>query len=159
MGGIVAQKFCDLYPDRLKALVLSATAHTFNHSGPEWQENFIKTRAGPLTQGRKISEYAPDLLKTMMGPGTGGPEVDHVLYNIKQMSAEGFQAAIKAISPWPERRFARMTLHRIMEEVAAAAGLTAKDIQFDPESMTSLEAGMRATSADGRHPTAGRHEI
>ena len=29
-------------------------------------------------------------------------------------------------------------------------GLTAKDIQFDPESMTSLEAGMRATSADGR---------
>jgi pimeloyl-ACP methyl ester carboxylesterase len=102
MGGFVAQKFCDLYPDRLKALVLSSTAHTFNHSGPEWQAEFMKTRVGPLTQGRKISEYAPDLLKTMMGPDTGGPVVDHVLYNIKLMSAEGFQAAIKATSEYLE---------------------------------------------------------
>ena len=102
MGGFVAQKFCDLYPDRMKALILSSTAHTFNHSGPEWQAIFMKTRVGPLTQGRRISEYAPDLLKTMMGPGTAGPEVDHVLYNIKLMAPEGFQAAIKAISEYLE---------------------------------------------------------
>lgn len=102
MGGFVAQKYADLYPGRFDALVLSSTAHTFNHSGPEWQANFLKTRVGPLTAGKQISEYAPDLLRTMMGPGAGGPAVDHVLYNIRLMRVEGFQAAIKATSEYLE---------------------------------------------------------
>ena len=36
-------------------LVLSATAHTFNHSGPQWQADFLRTRVAPLTQGRAIA--------------------------------------------------------------------------------------------------------
>lgn len=102
MGGLVAQKVADLYPDRLQALVLSATVHTFNHSGPEWQEEFLRTRVAPLTQGRAIREYAPDLLKTMMGPGASGEIVDHVLYNVMQMDGAAFQKAIQATSAYFE---------------------------------------------------------
>ena len=35
MGGMVAQKVADQQPERIQALVLSATAHTFNHSGQQ----------------------------------------------------------------------------------------------------------------------------
>lgn len=102
MGGMVAQKVADLRPDLIEALVLSATAHTFNHSGPQWQADFLRTRVAPLTQGRSIAEYAPDLLRTMMGPGANSPALDHALYNIKLMRSESFQKAIAAISQYLE---------------------------------------------------------
>lgn len=102
MGGMVAQKACDLAPHSMDALVLSATAHTFNHSGPEWQANFLRTRVAPLTSGRTIREYAPEMLRSMMGPGAGGPIVEHILYNVQLMDGEGFQAAVKALAQYFE---------------------------------------------------------
>ncbi|MGE0808406.1 MAG: alpha/beta fold hydrolase [Burkholderiaceae bacterium] len=102
MGGMVAQKAADLYGDRIDALVLSATAHTFNHSGEEWQQNFLRTRVAPLTQGRAIAEYAPDLLRSMMGPGAANPAIEHVLYCIRLMNGAGFQKAIQATSQYLE---------------------------------------------------------
>lgn len=102
MGGMVAQKTADLFPDRVQALVLSATAHTFNHSGPEWQANFLATRVAPLTQGRAIADYAPDMLRSMMGPGAQGAAIDHVLYNVRLMNGAGFQKAIQATAAYLE---------------------------------------------------------
>lgn len=102
MGGMVAQKAADLRPDLISALVLSATAHTFNHSGPEWQAEFLRTRVAPLASGRSIAEYAPDLLRTMMGPGAASPAIDHALYNIRLMRGEAFQKAIAAIALYLE---------------------------------------------------------
>ena len=102
MGGMVAQKTADLFPDRVQALVLSATAHTFNHSGPEWQAEFLATRVAPLTNGRAIADYAPELLRSMMGPGAHGPVVDHVLYNVRLMNGAGFQKAIQATAGYLE---------------------------------------------------------
>ena len=98
MGGMVAQKAVDLAPQRFNALVLSATVHTFNHSGAEWQADFLRTRVAPLTQGRSIAEYAPDMLRTMMGPDAHGPAIEHVLSNIQLMNGLSFQRAIQAIS-------------------------------------------------------------
>ena len=102
MGGMVAQKVADMRPELIEALVLSATAHTFNHSGPQWQADFLRTRVAPLTQGRAIADYAPDLLRTMMGPGASSPTIDHALYNIRLMKSEAFQKAIGAISQYLE---------------------------------------------------------
>lgn len=102
MGGMVAQKAYDLNPAQMDALILSETAHTFNHSGPEWQAEFLRTRVAPLTNGRAIAEYAPELLRSMMGPGASGPIVDHVLYNIQLMEGAGFQACIQALSQFLE---------------------------------------------------------
>lgn len=102
MGGLVAQKVADQNPGRLAALVLSATVHTFNHSGPDWQAEFLRTRVAPLTQGKAIADYAPALLKTMMGPGASGPEIDHALYNIRLMKGSAFQKAVRAIAQYLE---------------------------------------------------------
>lgn len=100
MGGMVAQQYCALYPQRMAALALSATTHSWNHSGPEWQQDFLRTRVAPLTQGKAISEYAPGLLRSMMGPGGEGPIVDHIIHNVKMMKAEAFQKAIGGLSQY-----------------------------------------------------------
>ena len=102
MGGMVAQKVADQQPERIQALVLSATAHTFNHSGQQWQEDFMRTRVAPLTQGQSIADYAPALLRTMMGPGASDPALDHALYNIRMMKGATFQKAIQAIAQYLE---------------------------------------------------------
>lgn len=118
MGGMVAQKAYDLNPSQIDALVLSETAHTFNHSGPEWQAEFLRTRVAPLTNGRGIADYAPDMLRTMMSPGASGPIVDHVLYNIRLMDEKGFKAAITATSQYLEDE----VLARIKAPVLCIAG-------------------------------------
>ena len=102
MGGSIAQKAVDLFPDTFEAMVLSSAVHTFNHSGQEWQDDFLKSRVLPLTQGRQISDYAPDLLRSLMGPGAGGPAVDHLIYNIKLMNGLAFQRAIGGLALYLE---------------------------------------------------------
>lgn len=102
MGGMVAQKALDLFPKLVDALVLSATVHTFNHSGPEWQADFMRTRVAPLTQGREIADYAPDMLRSMMGENKQGPVVDHIIHNVCLMKGVAFKHAIKATSEYLE---------------------------------------------------------
>ncbi|HEY4069891.1 MAG TPA: alpha/beta hydrolase [Burkholderiaceae bacterium] len=102
MGGVAVQKFCQLCPGGVDAIVLSATMHTFNHSGPEWQERFLRERVAPLTAGKSIAEYAPALLRSMMGPGAAGPGIELVIENIKRMNPLAFQAAIGALSRYDE---------------------------------------------------------
>ena len=100
MGGMVAQQAWELFPGHIHGLVLSATAHTYNHSGKEWQENFVRTRVAPLTAGKTIPEYAPAMLRTMMGPNASGPAVDLVLETVKRMNTDNFRAAIAAIGQY-----------------------------------------------------------
>lgn len=102
MGGMVAQKALDLHPDLADALVLSATTHTFDHSGPQWQAEFLRTRVAPLTQGRAIADYAPDLLRSMMGDVRDGPIVDHIVQHVRLMDGMAFQRAIEAVSRYLE---------------------------------------------------------
>ncbi|MCU1644973.1 MAG: alpha/beta hydrolase [Nocardia sp.] len=102
MGGLVAQRIQRLAPHRTDGLILSATVHTYNHSGPEWQEEFQRTRVAPLTQGRPISDYAPELLRSMMGPGAHGPAVDLVLQTVRRMNSEHFLAAMRAVAQYDD---------------------------------------------------------
>ncbi|MEI6469862.1 MAG: alpha/beta hydrolase [Betaproteobacteria bacterium] len=100
-GGCVAQLAYNLMPKHIDGLVLSATMHTFNHSGPEWKEYFMTTRMAPILQhGKLISEYAPDLLKAVMGPGAQGPIVDWIVTNVKLMRNDAFKAAIYALAEY-----------------------------------------------------------
>ena len=100
-GGCVAQQAYDIDPSMFDALVLSSTMHTFNHSGEEWKEYFMNTRLAPiLKHGKSIAEYAPDLLRAVMGPGASGPIVDWLIANVKLMRNESFVAAIHALSQY-----------------------------------------------------------
>lgn len=97
MGGLIAQQAYSQRPELFSTLILSATTNSYNHSGPEWQERFLRERVAPITQGRSIADYAPGLLKSMLGPDAEGPAIDLILENVRPMKSETFQAAIEAI--------------------------------------------------------------
>lgn len=137
MGGMVAQAYVDAHPGRMDALVLSSTTHSWNHSGPEWQQEFLRTRVLPITQGRTIPEYAPALLREMMGPGAGGPVVEHVLQQVVLMRTEAFQKAIAGIAQY----FGEDVLPRIDVPVMCIAGEL--DITCPPRVLRHIAAQVR----------------
>jgi pimeloyl-ACP methyl ester carboxylesterase len=118
MGGMIAQRAYDYFPDRIHGLVLSATSAAFGSADGEWQRKFVADRVAPLDAGRTVAEHAPIFLPTMMAPGAGGPAVDLVVQTVAQMRPETFRAAIVAIT----RYEGRAVLPRITIPVLAIAG-------------------------------------
>lgn len=103
MGGMVAQYATVNYPDRIHGLVLSATVSSVLDNDAQWQAEFFRRRVQPIVQGNSVAEYAPPLLREMMGPGAAGPTVDLVLEVVKAMRTETFVAGIEAIRAYDGR--------------------------------------------------------
>lgn len=97
MGGMIAQQAWRHARARIHGYVLSATSASFGSPDGDWQKEFVRARVAPLDAGRSIPDYAPEMLRAMMAPGTGGPAVDLVVGTVSQMREETFRAAVAAI--------------------------------------------------------------
>lgn len=97
MGGLIAPKVYSLCPDRISALVLSATVQSLGHMDKKFQEEFIAERVAPLDAGHTLRDAAPALIKTMMGPNSAGPHVDLVREGTANTPDDTFRLAIRAI--------------------------------------------------------------
>lgn len=103
MGGMIAQRAFGLDKSSIHGLVLSATSAAFGAPDGDFQKKFVADRVAPLDQGRKIPDYAPGMLRRMMGQGASGPAVDLVIATVSQMREETFRAAIAAIAGYEGR--------------------------------------------------------
>ncbi len=103
MGGMIAQRTFDYFPEKIHGLILSATSAAFGGRGGEWQKKFISDRVAPLDAGKTIPEFAPQMLKSMMRPDASGPAVDLTLQVVSRMREETFRAAIEAITQFEGR--------------------------------------------------------
>lgn len=97
MGGLIAPKVHQLRPDLVQGVVLSATVASFGHLDRATQESFIAERVAPLDKGLKLSEAASALVRSMMGPGAGGEDVETVVRVVAGTPTDTFRAAIRAI--------------------------------------------------------------
>ena len=68
MGGMVAQEFAALWPERIAALVLSATSPAFGRPDGDFQNRFVEARIAPLDNGKTLADLAEEMVTTMMGP-------------------------------------------------------------------------------------------
>ena len=68
MGGMVAQEFAALWPERIAALVLSATSPAFGRPDGDFQKRFVEARIAPLDNGKTMADLADEMVATMMGP-------------------------------------------------------------------------------------------
>jgi 3-oxoadipate enol-lactonase len=64
---MMAQEYLALYPGQTRAVVLYGTSPAFGRREGEWQQQFIKTRLGPLDEGKTMAELAPDMVKGLIG--------------------------------------------------------------------------------------------
>jgi len=103
MGGMIAQRAYDFFPDRVHGLALSATSASFGKADGDWQKQFVRDRIAPLDAGKSIAQYAREFLPAMMAPGARGPEVDLVVATVSGMSEATFRRAIVAITEYEGR--------------------------------------------------------
>lgn len=118
MGGMIAQRAYDFFPEHVDGLVLSATSAAFGSPDGDWQKKFVQERVAPLDAGRTLAEHAPMFLPKMMARGAQGDAVDLVIDTVARMKPETFRAAIAAIT----RYEGRSVLSKISVPVLAIAG-------------------------------------
>lgn len=102
MGGLIAPRAALIAGNAVRALVLSSTTAGLQTRTPEEQRAFFAERVDPITEGKSVGEYAPGLLRTMMGPAASGPLVDRVVEVVCEMRTEAFKAAMTAIAEYGE---------------------------------------------------------
>ena len=102
MGGLIAPRAALLAADRVDGLVLSSTSAGLNTRTAEEQATFMAERVDPITAGMSVGEYAPELLKTMIGPDSSGPLVDLVMSVVCEMSTETFKLSMAAIASYAD---------------------------------------------------------
>ena len=97
MGGIIAPAVYAARPDKVHAVVISATAASFGQKTEAEQKTFLDERIAPLKQGKSFRETAGAVLDSMFAPGSAGPMVDLVRSVALSTPADTFCAAIEAI--------------------------------------------------------------
>lgn len=97
MGGIIAPAVCNLIPQRIHGLVISATVASFSEKSDEEKRIFLAERIEPLKQGRSFEETAGAVVASMFAPGSKGPKVELVREVALSTAPETFVAAISAI--------------------------------------------------------------
>lgn len=97
MGGLIAPKVCELIPEQVDALIISATVESLGHMEESFQQDFIKERVAPLDQGMTFADVASPLVASMMAEGNTGPHLDLIVEAAARTPSNTFRAAIQAI--------------------------------------------------------------
>ncbi|CAM3669849.1 alpha/beta fold hydrolase [Rheinheimera salexigens] len=103
MGGIIAPMVYALAPEKINALVISATVESLGHLSKEFQDNFIRERIAPLNAGVALADAAAPLINAMMGPKSTGALVEKVKQVALSTPIDTFKAAIRAIVEYDGR--------------------------------------------------------
>lgn len=97
MGGIVTPAVAALRPERVSAIVISATVASFSQKSEDDKKTFLAERIDPLRQGRSFRETAAPVIDSMFAPGSAGPLVERVREVALGTANDTFCAAIEAI--------------------------------------------------------------
>lgn len=98
MGGIIAPAVYAIRPDRVHAVVISATVASFAQKSEEDKRTFLAERIAPLKSGKTFAETAGAVIHSMFAPGSSGPLVECVRSVALNSPADTFCAAIEAIT-------------------------------------------------------------
>jgi pimeloyl-ACP methyl ester carboxylesterase len=134
MGGMVAQEFAALHPQRAAALVLACTSAAFGPPGGDWQARFVAERLAPLNAGLGMAGMAAALVPPMLGP-QARPEASALAQAVMAAVPEAtYRAVLQAIVRFDRRE----ALPRITVPVLLLAGA------HDPTAPAALMQRMAA---------------
>jgi len=96
LGGMVALHTALAHPERVSGLVLLDTSPRFGGDGTDPDE-WRAARLAPLDAGRSPGEIAPEVLRSVAGPGFGGPALDEAVAAMARIPGGGLRAAITCL--------------------------------------------------------------
>jgi pimeloyl-ACP methyl ester carboxylesterase len=118
IGGMVAQDFIARHPERVEALVLSATVPAFGSRDGSFQTRFVAERLAPLDEGRTIPELARAFVPDLVGSASDPAAVPLATQAMARVPEATYRAAIRCLATFDGRE----TLARIAVPTLVVAG-------------------------------------
>lgn len=110
-GSWIATSFAMRHPDKLSALVLSGGCTGMSEAGPEEREAFRVSREVPLNAGQIPADFAPAVVKVIVGPDAAEPIRAELLASMSAIPAATYRDALICFTSPRERfDFSRLTL-------------------------------------------------
>ena len=138
IGGMIAQTLVARHPERVRALVLSATSPAFGNPDGDFQRAFIAERLGPLEQGETMEALATTFVPGLVGRAASPDIIASARASMARVRPETYRAAMEALV----RFDARATLGEIACPALLIAG--AEDTSAPPRVMERMAARMRS---------------
>jgi len=107
MGGMVAQEVMARAPQRVQALVLSATSAAFGRADGAWQSEFLAQRLAPLDAGRGMAALAPGLALGMASPMAPHDAVARAAVLMSGVPEATYRRALQALIGFDRRELLR----------------------------------------------------
>lgn len=118
IGGMVAQEFIALHPERVRSLVLSATSPAFGSPDGDFQKKFVAARLGPLDAGKTMVDVAADVVPELIGEEADPDGVALALECMSRVPNETYRETMKCLVTFDRRD----TLQQIAAPTLLLAG-------------------------------------
>jgi 3-oxoadipate enol-lactonase len=98
MGGLVAMRFADIYPERLASLTLCDTNLGFSNVSPERRRQFLDLRLAPLLAGAEPRDIAPAVAEALVSPSVTAVAFQRLLDSVAQLHKTSYMKTLEGMS-------------------------------------------------------------
>lgn len=103
IGGMVAQEFAAMWPERVASLVLYATSPAFGRPDGDWQRAFLEARLAPLDAGNTMADLAPSIVAGLVGDDADPDGVARATAAMSRVPGESYRAAMECLVTFDQR--------------------------------------------------------
>ncbi len=103
LGGMTAQEVYAAHPDRVSALILSATSPAFGKPDGDFQKEFLRARFEPFDNGMTMPEFARSFAPKLLGSSPDSAAVENVVEVMSRVSVEAYRLAMQTITGFDQR--------------------------------------------------------
>ena len=103
IGGMLALEFAATFPERVRALILSATTPAFGSRDGAFQREFLKSRLAPLDAGRTMAELAPEFAPRLVGSGAAPEAAPTAAGLMAELPEATFRAGLSCLVTFDRR--------------------------------------------------------
>lgn len=96
MGGRIAASFYQMFPEKVRSLVLCDTHLGFEHFTAEQRAEFVRLRKEPLVNGKEPADIAPVVAKTLIGDMQHEEAFAKLVDSMSRLHKESYIKAIEA---------------------------------------------------------------
>lgn len=103
MGGMVALELAARHPDRLRALVLSATSPAFGDPNGPWQKQFVQDSLAPIENGSRLTDHAEALIRDVVGPDADPAGVQLAIDSMARTPHDSYRTVLDNLTRFDRR--------------------------------------------------------
>lgn len=104
LGGMSAQEFYAKLPNRVSAMVLSATSPAFGKADGDFQKQFLQARLKPFDDGLTMAQFAQKFAPKLVGPDTPQAVIDEISDVMSNVAIDTYRLAMHTLTTFDQRK-------------------------------------------------------